>query len=202
MAVADAQRAGRGRLGRIWESPPRASLLVSVLLRPNLDPARLSLAVAAMALAACAACEDVAGVTPGIKWPNDLVLSGTGGDRKLAGVLAQVDLPAVVVGLGLNLDWGQVAPPDDGTCLGPFERDEVLDALLGHLAHRLGDWEAVAADYRSRCVTVGHRVRVEMTGRSFMGMARDITPEGHLVVSDGGLPRTVTAGDVRRLRRE
>lgn len=155
-----------------------------------------------MALAACAACEDVAGVSPGIKWPNDLVISGADGDRKLAGVLADVDLPAVVVGLGLNLDWGQAAPPDDGACLGRFERDEVLDALLGHLADRLGDWQAVASDYKSRCVTVGHRVRVDMTGRSFTGMATDITPEGHLVVSDRGIPRIVAAADVSRLRRE
>lgn len=201
MAVADVQRAGRGRLGRTWESPPGASLLMSVLLRPHLPRQRLNLAVAAMALAACAACEDVAGVSPGIKWPNDLVLVGTDGtDRKLAGVLAEVDLPAVVVGLGLNVDWAGAEPPGGGTCLGPWDRGELLEAVLARLEDRLHDWDGVASDYRSRCITVGHRVRVEVGGASFTGKALDITPEGHLVVS-GDRPRTVTAGEVTRVVR-
>ena len=74
MAVAEHQSAGRGRLDRRWESPPGASLLVSVLFRPEFDPAELHLCTAAVALAAAEACRRVAGVGPVLKWPNDLLV--------------------------------------------------------------------------------------------------------------------------------
>jgi BirA family biotin operon repressor/biotin-[acetyl-CoA-carboxylase] ligase len=129
VAVADHQTAGRGRLGRSWEAPPGANLLLSVLLRPALDPADRHLATTAVALAAVDAIGalgigSVQGTrdgresgpsTPravGIKWPNDLV---DGSGRKLAGVLAETDLlpaagsgglPApIVVGIGINVNW-------------------------------------------------------------------------------------------------
>jgi BirA family transcriptional regulator, biotin operon repressor / biotin---[acetyl-CoA-carboxylase] ligase len=119
VAVADFQTAGRGRQGRRWAAPPASNLLVSVLLRPRLPPALRPLALAAVALAARDAARDVAGVTLGIKWPNDLVDPD---GRKVAGVLAEADAdgaadtssdgdeghetgPAVVVGIGINCNW-------------------------------------------------------------------------------------------------
>src|SRR5580698_1491786 len=84
VAVADHQSAGRGRLDRRWEAPAGSSLLMSVLFRPEFDPAELHLCTAAVALAAVAACREVAGVEAVLKWPNDLLV----GDLKLAGVLA------------------------------------------------------------------------------------------------------------------
>jgi BirA family biotin operon repressor/biotin-[acetyl-CoA-carboxylase] ligase len=111
VAVADYQSAGRGRLGRRWEAPPRSNLLVSVLLRPTVSIEQLHLCTVAVALAAARACERGAGVIPDLKWPNDLMV----GRRKLGGILAEVvpagngPTPAVVVGLGLNVGW----PPRD-----------------------------------------------------------------------------------------
>ena len=85
VVVADHQTAGRGRLGRVWDAPPGSSLLMTVLLRPALDAARLHLVTMAVALAAADACAEVAGFVPELKWPNDLVVQ----DRKLAGILAE-----------------------------------------------------------------------------------------------------------------
>jgi len=127
VAVADHQTAGRGRLGRRWEAPPGANLLLSVLLRPALDLDQRHLATTAVALAAVDAISgmvvddgsgSVAANSSGsglgsavtIKWPNDLV---TPDGRKVAGVLAEADLasavpslPApVVVGIGINVNW-------------------------------------------------------------------------------------------------
>lgn len=117
VVVADHQSAGRGRRTRSWVAPPGGSLLVSVLLRP---PASVAGAASmAVAVAMAQAVEQVAGVKPGLKWPNDLVVD----DRKLAGVLAEADWPAgstiasgyrapaghervvVVAGVGLNVSW-------------------------------------------------------------------------------------------------
>ena len=121
VVVADHQRAGRGRRDRTWVAPPGGSLLLSVLLRP---PARVAGTVTmAAALAMAEAVERVAGVPARLKWPNDLVVATPGGERKLAGVLAEADWPAgstisggyrppaphdrmvIVVGIGLNVRW-------------------------------------------------------------------------------------------------
>ncbi|MDA8355437.1 MAG: biotin--[acetyl-CoA-carboxylase] ligase [Actinomycetota bacterium] len=216
VAVADHQSAGRGRLGRRWEAPPGTCLLVSVLLRPCLDPEDRPLGAVAVALAAVDACREVAGVRAEVKWPNDLVVD----DRKLAGVLAEVDpgapggVPgsvAMVVGLGLNVDWP--GPPEaGGTCLSDVagravEREALLEGWLAALGGRAGALggargrKALAQELRVRCATLGRQVRVELTdGSAFAGHAVDLTGPGHLVVDVDGARRVVAVGDVRHLR--
>jgi BirA family transcriptional regulator, biotin operon repressor / biotin---[acetyl-CoA-carboxylase] ligase len=87
VVAADHQTSGRGRLGRRWEAPAGRNLLVSILLRPEVPADQLHLCSAVVALAAIDACSATAGLEPAVKWPNDLVV----GERKLAGVLAEVD---------------------------------------------------------------------------------------------------------------
>ncbi len=210
VAVADHQRAGRGRLDRRWESPPGASLLTSILFRPDLDPAELHLCSAAVALAASAACRQVAGVSPLLKWPNDLMV----GQAKLAGVLAEAEFAgatcAVVVGIGLNVAWPG-PPAVRGTCLNdlraaPVERHELLGALLHALAPRRGLLDhpdgrrELAAEMRRRCATLGQHIRVELAAESISGIADEIDDAGRLVVETPAGPRTVTAGDVVHVR--
>ncbi|MDQ3569552.1 MAG: biotin--[acetyl-CoA-carboxylase] ligase [Actinomycetota bacterium] len=219
VVVAEHQTAGRGRLGRRWWAPEGSSLLMSVLLRPTLPPERLHLAAAALALAASDACQAETGVRPGLKWPNDLVVEDLAGDalpwheRKLGGVLAEVDLPAVVVGLGLNMNWalGERAaePPahvlDRAVALDhlagrSIDGHALLDRLLASLGHLVLHWGEVASQYRRHCVTVGRPVRVELVGETIAGTAEDIDADGRLVVSTNRGPRTVSTADVVHLR--
>lgn len=202
VVVAGAQTAGRGRRGRTWEAAPGTALLVSVLLRPgpSLPPARTHLAVAAVALAARDACSAVAGFVPGLKWPNDLVVA----DAKLAGVLAETEAGAVVVGLGLNVaaagPWPPGATSAEAAAGRPVDPGALLDALLVALAPRCDSWAAVAAEHRRACVTLGRTVRVDLDDESFTGTAAGVTDDGHLLVDVGVCLRTVTAGDVVHLR--
>jgi BirA family transcriptional regulator, biotin operon repressor / biotin---[acetyl-CoA-carboxylase] ligase len=231
VAVAEHQSAGRGRLGRRWEAPAGTNLLLSVLVRPDLPAPQRHLASAVVALAAAEAAESVADLRLGIKWPNDLL--GPDG-RKVAGVLAEGDLApsprlgaggivtggpaAIVVGIGINVNWPAVDAdlPDElvGTATSlcqqsghPVDRSEILDALLRALEPRLSDLGTVpgrarqADDLRSRCTTLGTPVRIELAGSGFEGIAVDVTAEGHLVVDAGGSLRTVVAGDVVHVRR-
>jgi BirA family biotin operon repressor/biotin-[acetyl-CoA-carboxylase] ligase len=210
VAVADHQSAGRGRMDRRWESPPGASLLVSVLFRPDFDPSELHLCTAAVGLAAAEACRRVAGVGPVVKWPNDLLV----GEAKLAGVLAEADFSsdgcALVVGLGLNVAW---PGPDGvgGTCLHdlcatPVDRVALLDALLAALSVRRALLDTapgrheVAAELRRRCATLGQRVRVELAAEAVVGVAVEVDDAGHLVVETATGRQTVAAGDVVHLR--
>jgi BirA family biotin operon repressor/biotin-[acetyl-CoA-carboxylase] ligase len=164
VVVADHQTAGRGRYERAWVAPPGGSLLVSVLLRP---PSRVASATTmATAVAMAEAVEGVTGVSPGLKWPNDLVMEGEGGERKLAGVLAEADWPAsatisagwreppaheravIVVGVGLNVCWPDHdeairAVADTAVALNwvttePIDRVDLLVAFLRRLDRRYG----------------------------------------------------------------
>jgi BirA family biotin operon repressor/biotin-[acetyl-CoA-carboxylase] ligase len=199
VVVADHQTAGRGRLGRSWQARPGTALLVSILLRPDGlsppgGPDRRHLVTAAVALAAADACRTVAGVTPAVKWPNDLLL----GDRKLAGILAVAEGDAIVAGIGLNVSW---APPGGASLLEPPTiRGRLLAELLAGLESSYGHWDEVAVEYRRRCATVGRRVRVELGGRTVVGLAEGIDDCGRLHVSPG--PLVLSAADVVHLRRE
>ena len=192
VVVADHQTAGRGRLGRRWESPPGANLLFSVLLRPEVVS---HLVMVRVALAARDAVRAVTGQEAGLKWPNDLV---TEDGAKLGGLLAEREGGAVAVGLGLNVGWA----PEGAACLGAgVDREAVLAALLDALDR----WcdapdEEVARAYRAACVTLNRRVRVDLTDESFTGSAADIDADGHLIVDTGACLRTVTAGDVVLVR--
>ncbi len=194
VAVADEQSAGRGRLGRVWEAPPGAALLTSVLLRPRLSVERVHLVTLAAATAAAAVTRELAGVEARIKWPNDVVVD----DRKLAGILAEVDgTGAVVVGIGVNLrdDWF----PDELRAIATacaVDRDELLYRWLRAYDARLTSLDGVHDEVTRRSATIGRRVRVDLQNESFEGTAERLTPEGYLVV-DG---RVVAAGDVVHLR--
>jgi len=210
--VADHQTAGRGRLGRAWAAPPGASLLLSVLLRPP-PGVPLHGATQAVGLAARGACGDVTGVLPALKWPNDLLV----GPRKLAGVLAEAvaedgRVAAVVVGIGLNVQWGDDVPSElaerlvalDHLTGGPVDREAVLAAFLDHLTRRVAQWQQapadLAADYRLDLATLGQEVRVDRGGDMVVGVAVDLTDVGELVVDAGGDLVTVSAGEVVHLR--
>jgi BirA family transcriptional regulator, biotin operon repressor / biotin---[acetyl-CoA-carboxylase] ligase len=207
VAVAAEQTAGRGRLGRTWVSPPGSSLLMSLLLRPvDLPVDRLHLATAAVAMAGADAVALIADVRPSLKWPNDLLI----GDRKLAGVLTEVEGDAIVVGIGINCTWPDELPTEvadvaiaaNHAAGRPVHTEDVLDVLLERLGTRLDEgWDSVAREYKSRCETVGREVRVELAEGSFTGLATGVDDDGALVVmDDNGGPRRVVAGDVIHVR--
>ncbi len=197
VVVADRQTGGRGRRGRTWEAPPGSSLLVSVFLRPP-SP---HLALMAAGLAAVDAClATTADVRPSLKWPNDLVVDGRG---KLAGILAEAAGDGVVVGLGLNVDWGDVSLPPAATSLaaeggGDIDRASLLVAYLVALEGRCRRSPVdLRADYRNACSTIGQQVRVDLPGgESVEGRATGVDDDGRLIV-DG---RAVAAGDVVHVR--
>ena len=206
--VAGRQTAGRGRLDRVWEAPPDASLLASVLIRPVLDLSRVHLATQWMALAAADACREVAGVALDLKWPNDLLV----GERKVCGILAEAvvsdgQLKAVVVGIGINVNWPHFPAALSGTATAlnhHHDGDVDLDRLLESLLAALGDGpdpEQIPPAYRARLTTIGQPVQVTMANETFNGLAADVLEDGRLVVVDeAGRRRTVSAGDVVHLR--
>ena len=111
--AAEEQRAGRGRMGRTWVSPPRAALTFSLLVRPAaVPPARRGWLPLLAGVAVASAVTAVTGVQTRLKWPNDVLA----GPAKLGGILAEAAGDAVVVGVGLNVSTepGELPPPGPG----------------------------------------------------------------------------------------
>lgn len=107
--AADEQTEGRGRLGRVWHAPRGRALLVSVLLRPDVETARLPELSVVAGRAVALAVAAVAPVEPQLKFPNDVLVGG----RKLAGILAEASEGRVVVGIGVNVNQAaDELPPD------------------------------------------------------------------------------------------
>lgn len=210
--VADHQTEGRGRLDRRWEAPPGSSLLVSVLLRVA-GEADAPSALMAAGVALADAVESTATIAVGLKWPNDLMVApaggSAGGDRKLAGLLAERDGDALVVGAGCNVNWEAFPPTLAETSTAcnleaghAVDRDALLAAYLTALDRFLAAPDDVMTAYRARLVTVGRRVRVEHPGGAVsLGVAVEVADDGALVVQDDdGRELRVTAADVVHLR--
>jgi BirA family biotin operon repressor/biotin-[acetyl-CoA-carboxylase] ligase len=202
--VAERQTAGRGRLNRQWESPPRAGITVSVLLRPPADTTgRQSWLPLLAGVALAEAVNRVADVDAVLKWPNDLLVDG----RKCAGILAEAVGGAIVVGIGLNttLRPDELPRPDaislrlaGAACV---DRDPLLRAILRGLERWYRAWlrdpAPLKQEYTLYCATLGTQVRVELpSGDALEGSAEAIDDDGRLVVA--GTP--VAAGDVVHLR--
>lgn len=222
--VAETQTAGRGRLGRAWNAPPRSGLMFSVLLRPGpaVPPARLGWIPLLTGVATAAAIRSVTGrtdlgeegsaVEAGLKWPNDLLV----GERKLAGILAERADDAVVVGVGLNVSLREEElPVPAATSLvlegaAVSDREILLRAVLRELALRYTEWRAADGDpdgsglrpaYRAHSVTLGRQVRIELPGGgTATGTAVDVDAEGRLVIRTDGAERAFSAGDVVHVR--
>lgn len=208
--VAERQTAGRGRLGRTWESPARLNLYLSVVLRPELPPAEVPRIALVAAIAVAEAIEQTSALEPSIKWPNDVLLGG----RKTAGILTELEAEAeqvrfVVLGIGVNLNaTREDFPPelrDKATSLAleagqPVDRAAFASALLARLDVDYDEllvrgFGGLRGRYEARHALAGRRVTVA-GARGVEGTVRGIDEEGALLLeTDRGVER-VFSGEV------
>ncbi|WP_043620837.1 biotin--[acetyl-CoA-carboxylase] ligase [Nonomuraea candida] len=210
--VAEAQQAGRGRLGRSWSAPARSGLTFSIVLRPAVPVAAQGWLSLLYGVAAASAVRRLAEVEVGLKWPNDLLID----ERKLAGVLAERSDDAVVIGMGMNVTLRpEELPVETATSLAIekaacLDRDPLLRAVLREVESHYRDWTEAGGDadasglraaYLAASATVGRQVRVELPGgRALTGRATGVDHAGHLQVESGGERHTLSAGDVVHVR--
>jgi BirA family biotin operon repressor/biotin-[acetyl-CoA-carboxylase] ligase len=218
VVIADTQTAGRGRRGRAWFSPRGAGLYVSVILAPARAVRDGGRATALLTLTAgvalAEAVEQVTGLAPDIKWPNDLLV----GRRKLAGILAEgvaartsdPGINAVVLGYGLNVSPAAY-PPDLGdrvtsleSELGrPIDRAELCARSLESLARRYDDlldaeYDVILDAWRERSPgSRGARVSWDTPSGPKSGMTIGVDDVGALLVRVGERTERVVAGEIQ-----
>jgi BirA family biotin operon repressor/biotin-[acetyl-CoA-carboxylase] ligase len=213
VVVADAQTAGRGRIGKPWFSPPGVNLHLSVLLKPpiHLNEARLFTLIGSLAIADAT---EAHGVKAQVNWPNDVLVN----DKKLAGVLAEVQthqgrVEQVILGIGvnLNIDRPSMDRVFGAAAIGATSLYEalgrtidrnafaarLLESLEKHyfdfLAHGKGP---LFKEWRSRSF-LGRRVTVREEDMHVEGIAMDLDEEGCLLVTlDDGSTVRVQEGEV------
>lgn len=228
--VAERQTAGRGRRGRAWDDGQGHGIACSVLVplsaitaleaEAGVEGTALGWVPLATGLAV-RDCLERLGVEAALKWPNDVLVSVEGDERKICGILCEVvpggpDGPQqVVVGIGINLSH-EVAdlPVPHATSLRLVaeaagrpapSREEVVPALLEALRDRLDplDLESVRRDYRLACVTIGREVDVHLPdGTVVRRFAETVDDDGRLRVVGDGASATVSAGDVHHVRHQ
>ncbi|MFJ9024018.1 biotin--[acetyl-CoA-carboxylase] ligase [Streptomyces sp. NPDC102259] len=217
--VAEEQTSGRGRLDRRWTAPPRSGLFFSVLLTPSEVPvARWGWLPLLTGVAVATGLSRAASVDTALKWPNDLLVTIGGEERKAGGILAErAGQEAVVVGVGLNvtLRADELPVPQAGSLAlaGALntDRDPLLRGVLRSLEEWYGRWRAADGDpaasglqetYAAGCATLGRTVRAELPGdRSIVGEAVAVDGDGRLVIATKeGVQEPVGAGDIVHLR--
>lgn len=210
LVLADEQTAGRGRHGRTWTAPPRTSLMLSLLLRPAAQREATALLplLGGMVLAETVS-RHLPDHTVSVKWPNDLLVNG----RKAAGLLAEAKGDAVVLGVGVNIDWRGVTRPDelaDATSVAEaagrdIDRWRILAGFIGIFSQRYDSWQQLPSGfldgYRQWCSTLGRGVRVHRRdGSTVEGEASGVEASGALLVRTDAGTVAVNEGDVEHLR--
>lgn len=211
--LAEQQTAGRGRLGRTFVSPKGDGLYLSLVLRPKLPMQALSLLTPLAAVAVCEAIEKTCGITPAIKWVNDIFLQS----KKICGILTEAcglthaGYPALyIVGIGLNLRFDRAAYPELADIAGALSdavsvlptraalAAEILNAFEPWY-HTLtsGDTAQLLEAYRSHLFCLGKEITVQSGTQSYPATCIDLTPDGNLVILDKqGKRHILQAGEI------
>lgn len=217
--LARRQTKGRGRFGRTWHSEDKGNLYASFAFRPRVEPGRMQTFTLWMGVNICELLTNFAQLTPGLKWPNDLLFSG----RKAGGMLteARVDSDEIrdlVFGLGLNVNAPAGGWPADlvrraislsEVAGAPLDLNRLAAALVGRvlLAYDTfvdGDHTKTFPELWHRYdVLRGQTVTLLEGGRRHTGSVTGIDDEGALLLRDDhGRTQRFRAGEVTLEKRD
>lgn len=211
LIVAKQQLNGRGRRGRRWVSAPGDGIFMSLIVQPKLPLDKTALTTLIAALAVTEAVKEVACISPGIKWPNDILIK----EKKVCGILTELEVshnrPSfVIVGIGINVNM-KVLPlqlKDIATSLYMqtgvrYENDKIIDSCMRHFEtfyeeyQAAGDFHVLKELYQSYSLNLGRPVTVISGAGSYQGMALGIGDDGQLLVEkEDGQRVLVVSGEV------
>lgn len=211
--VANEQTAGRGRLGRSFQSDKNTGIYLSMLVRPKVGIEHLAEITAWVAVCVASAIEEVAKQSPGIKWVNDVVMNG----KKVCGILTELSLEAesgnveyIVVGIGINVhnkttdfseEIREVASSIDEQSGQVVNRAKLCAAIIENLEEMFLVWpnnkELYLKYYREHSVTTGKKVKLLRGGEEKQAFCEEVTEQFHLLVRyEDGTYEDVSSGEV------
>ena len=211
VVIADAQSEGRGRLDRIWESPPSLNLYLSVVLRPDIPAAASSLIPLMVGVAVA---DVISKYGPGpvrLKWPNDVLIDG----KKICGILTEMRTKAdrvhfIIVGIGVNINMRKLDFPrgirETATSLRiltecELDRIDVAIRLFESLErwYRIflsGGEAAIREKWLQYADIIGKRIEVVFKSETQRGTVAGLDEHGALLLEGETGVQQVLAGDV------
>jgi BirA family transcriptional regulator, biotin operon repressor / biotin---[acetyl-CoA-carboxylase] ligase len=209
--IADAQKAGRGRLNRVWFSPAGENLYLSVILKPHVHPSNIYPITFISSLAVYDTVETITGIRPTLKWPNDLLING----KKICGTLLELSTETdmvkfVVVGIGLDINMKEKEISEEieqkATSLFIetkilFERACVCGILLSNLEKyylilKHNGENEVCRIWEDRACIKGKYMEINQMGQIYKGISEGIDNKGALLINMDGETKKIIAGDV------
>lgn len=210
VVIADYQTTGRGQYGRVWQSRPKCSLLMSVVLNPPSELCRPAILTALAAVAVVEAIVDLSGIQASIKWPNDVLIRG----KKVCGILIEKHGSAAVVGIGLNINQTAeefiAAGLLEATSLEiestrPIERRFAVERVIQRLDQAYeqvfsGERTAIEAEWKERIGLIGRRVLIEhMDGSTIVGQIREMQFDRLVLELEDGTRQMILPETVRHI---
>ena len=216
VVLAEQQLHGRGRGDRSWYSPPEVGIYCSILLRPELSPAKTMLLTLMTAVAIAKAVARETNLSPRIKWPNDILIN----DKKVVGILLEskvgkTGVEHAIIGFGINVNHTPADLHQEllSTASSLFielgeqvDRRKLIIKILAEVEYlyeglQQGDATIILEEWRRFSATLGRHVRILQRGEEREGIAVDVTEEGALLVRvEQNSLITVHAGDIEHLR--
>jgi BirA family biotin operon repressor/biotin-[acetyl-CoA-carboxylase] ligase len=209
--VAESQGAGKGRLGRRWFSPVGKNLYISVILRPDIHPSSVYPITFLSSLAVYDTIEELTGIKPSLKWPNDVLVNG----KKICGTLIELSTEAdmvrfVIVGIGfnINMQYGEIDEEIQNKATSllietkkVYERALVCGILLNHLEKhyryfRQYGSQGTCGAWEERAAIKGKTLEINQMGESYKGIAEGIDRDGAMLLNVDGEVKKIIAGDV------
>jgi BirA family biotin operon repressor/biotin-[acetyl-CoA-carboxylase] ligase len=207
--VAEEQTSGRGRLGRKWHSTRGESLTFSIILRPDIQQPFLGILSLYAGLAVAETIEELLGIPPECKWPNDILIEG----KKCCGILSESSFvndrcAGIIIGIGINVNQQEFPPEISSTAVSllqiakaQYANDAVLSTLLFRMEqlyplvqhHRYGQ---LCEGWLRYAKMMGKVVTITQSQGSHQGIAKRIEENGELVLLCNGEEKRFSSGDL------
>ncbi|MCX7965359.1 MAG: biotin--[acetyl-CoA-carboxylase] ligase [Syntrophorhabdaceae bacterium] len=208
--IAESQKAGKGRLNRVWHSPHGKNIYMSIILRPSIEPSRIYPITFISCLAVYDTIEIITGITPALKWPNDVLLNG----KKVCGTLLEVSAETdmvkfVISGIGLNVNMEEKDLTDEikakATSLymetkKVFDRSYLCGLMLNNFEKYYEIFKAsggseICRIWEQKAKINGKYIEVNQMGEILKGISEGIDSTGALLLNIGGNTIRIIAGD-------
>lgn len=202
--IAEEQKSGRGRLGRVWQSPAKTGIWMSIYLKPQIPQDSISQLTLLAGIA-------VSRIIPGssIKWPNDVLLSG----KKVCGILTEMVAEngrpdRVICGIGINVNTDSFPEDLEEKATSIYletkkiaDREEIAKAVLSEFfilydEFTKNGFDAFREEYIEKCVTLGREVTVICGNDKKIAKAYDITDKGELCIETEKGREIINSGEV------
>ena len=210
LVVSDMQTLGKGRLGRIWDSPAGTGIFMSLCIKPNIATEKASMITLVMAISLCDAIDELYSVNTSIKWPNDIVLNS----KKISGILTEMSsdidgIKYIISGVGINVNNREFSDNIKETASSLFletgilmDRSKLIASIIHHFYNNFNiflkteDMTGLKEKYEKHLANIGKEVKILDPKGEYNALALGIDETGALLVNIDGKIKRIISGEV------